>query len=75
MVKLQALNVPFVEIKELHRIPEKDEIFEVSEDRVQILTTSNNDAGEPVAVVYKESKKDVKVTPKTSKKPTKGKKK
>lgn len=74
MVKLQALNVPFVEIKELQRIPEKDEIFEVSEDRVEILTTSNNDAGEPVAVIYKEPKKDVKVT-KANKKPTKGKKK
>ena len=72
MVKLQALNVPFVEIKELQRLPEKDEIFEVSEDRVEILTTSNNDAGEPVAVIYKEPKK---VTPKVNKKPTKGKKK
>lgn len=75
MVKLQALNVPFVEIKELQRIPEKDEIFEVSEERVEILTTSNNDAGEPVAVIYKEPKKEVKVTPKVNKKPTKGKKK
>lgn len=75
MVKLQALNVPFVEIKELQRIPEKDEIFEVSEERAQILTTSNNDAGEPVAVIYKEPKKDEKVTPKANKKLTKGKKK
>ena len=41
-------------------------------DRVEILTTSNNDAGEPVAVIYKEPKK---VTPKVNKKPTKGKKK
>lgn len=75
MVKLQALNIPYVEIKELQRIPEKDEIFEVSEDRAQILTTSNNDAGEPVAVVYNEPKKDVKVTLKANKKLTKGKKK
>lgn len=75
MVKLQALNIPYVEIKELQRIPKKDEIFEVSEDRAQILTTSNNDAGEPVAVVYNEPKKDVKVTLKANKKLTKGKKK
>lgn len=57
MVKLKALNIPDVSIKELGRIPNKDEIFEVTEERAKALTTSDNAVGEPVAVLYEEPKK------------------
>lgn len=57
MIKLKALNIPDVSIKELGRVPNEGEIFEVTEERAKALTTSNNAIGEPVAVIYTEPKK------------------
>lgn len=64
-MKVKALGIPNIIITELNRVPNKDEVFDLTEDRAISLSTKDNSLGYPVVEIVKE---EVKVAKKAKKK-------
>lgn len=58
-MKVKALGVPNYLIRELDRIPEKDEIFDLSEERARELSSDKNIAKTPLVEIIKDEEKPV----------------
>lgn len=55
-MKVKALGIPNYIIRELDRVPNKDEIFELSEERANELSSDKNVAKTPLVEIIKEEK-------------------
>lgn len=66
-MKVKALGIANIKIKELDRVPNKDEVFELADDRALALSTCDNAMGMPIVEIIKNEPKEEKKSKKKGK--------